>query len=213
MRRLTTDQPGPDRFTPSPFEHHVRMARSTQSGTIMSIRFLAGYLTLLLAPVQAVHAQAAADTSTVLARKAFDFLVGSWRVATYQDSTGVRASVGETYTFEKGLDGVLISSRWHFNRGSPEKPDFADAVYYSAYDNTSRIWNFYYVSPRSAQFWPGELKDGRWYFLNRFTVEGKPLIQRQWWEPVDNSTIRRHIDNSWDNGQSWQPFIITLKRQ
>ena len=214
MMRPITDHPGPDQVSaPSPFGYHIRRERSTQSGMFMSIRALAGYLALLLAPIPPIHAQVAADASTVLARKAFDFLIGSWRVDTYEDSTGVRASVGETYTFETGLDGVMISSRWHFNRGSPEKPDFTDAVYYSAYDNTSGIWNFYYVSPRSAQFWPGELKDGRWYFFNRFTVEGKPLLQRQWWEPVDSNTIRRHIDNSWDDGLRWQPFIITLKRR
>jgi hypothetical protein len=178
----------------------------------MSIRFLAASIILLVAPTPDVRAQAAADTSTAQARTAFDFLIGSWRVATYEDSTGVRASTGETYTFEKALNGVMIASRWHFNRGTPEKPDFTDAVYYSGYDNSSRIWNFYYVSPRSAQYWPGELREGRWYFFNRFEVNGKPLLQRQWWEPVDSSTIRRHIDNSWDNGQRWEPFVITLKR-
>jgi hypothetical protein len=179
----------------------------------MKIRFVAASIMVLVAPGPLVRAQVTPDTSAVEARKAFNFLIGTSRLATYQDTTGVRATTWETYTFEKALNGVMISSRWHFNRGTPEKPDFTDAVYYSGYDSTSRIWNFYYVSPRSAQYWPGELRDARWYFFNRFVVDGKPLLQRQWWEPVDGGTIRRHIDNSWDNGQIWQPFVITLKRQ
>jgi hypothetical protein len=194
------------------FRRYFRRVATIQSDMILKMRTLAAALILLVVPGFNLRAQAAADTSTAQARKAFDFLIGSWRVATYEDSTGVRASTGETYTFEKALNGVMISSRWHFNRGSPEKPDFTDAVYYSGYDNTSRIWNFYYVSPRSAQYWPGELREGRWYFFNRFVVERKPLLQRQWWESVDSATVRRHIDNSWDNGVSWTPFIITLKR-
>jgi hypothetical protein len=169
-------------------------------------------LVLVVAFAGSVSAQAAADTSTARARQAFDFLIGTWRVATYEDSTGVRESTGETYTFERDLAGVLISSRWHFNRGTPEKPDFTDAVYYSAYDPTSRAWTFYYVSSRSAQFWPGELREGRWYFLKRFVVEGRNLLQRQWWEPVDAATVRRHIENSWDDGAIWAQFVITLKR-
>jgi hypothetical protein len=169
-------------------------------------------LILLALPLAAANAQAPADTAIVQARKAFDFLIGSWRVATYEDSLGVRASTGETYSFEKTLNGIMIAGQWHFNRGSPEKPDFTDAVYYSAYDNISRKWNFHYVSPRSAQYWPGEFKDGRWYFTNRFAVDGKPLLQRQWWEPVNATTLRRHIDNSWDDGRTWAPFVITLVR-
>jgi hypothetical protein len=170
-------------------------------------------LVLLFTFPAEVRAQAPTDTSVATARRVFDFLIGSWRVTSYQDTAGVRASEGETYTFEKNLNGVLISGRWHFNRGSPEKPDFTDAVYYSGYDNRSRIWNFYYVSPQSAQYWPGELKDGRWYFINTFRLEGRTLVQRQWWEPVDQVTVRRHIENSWDDGATWTPFIITLKRQ
>ena len=173
---------------------------------------LSRLLLILLATPGGVRAQAPADTSSIQARQAFDFLIGSWQVATYEDSMGIRASSGETYTFDKTLNGVVISGQWRFNRGSPEKPDFTDAVYYSAYDNISHNWTFYYVSPRSAQYWPGEFRDGRWYFINRFVIEGKPLLQRQWWEPVNATTLRRHIDNSWDDGQTWVPFVITLVR-
>jgi hypothetical protein len=52
----------------------------------------------------------------------------------------------------------------------------------------------------------------RWYFLKRFVVEGRNLLQRQWWEPVDPATVRRHIENSWEDGATWAQFVITLKR-
>ena len=157
-------------------------------------------------------AQAPADSAIVAERRAFDFLIGRWEVQSLQDTGGTRASRGEIYEFEKSLAGALISSRWHFDRGTPERPDFVDAVYYQAFDNSARIWTFFYVSPQSAQYWPGHQQDGRWYFSKTFTQGGTTTLQRQWWEPVGSDTLRRHIENSVDGGRTWIPFVYTLRR-
>lgn len=146
-------------------------------------------------------------------RRAFDFLVGSWRVESRTDSSGTTPSQGETYTFEKALDGVVLSGRWHFNRGTLAQPDFADAAYYSGFDTRARAWSFYYVSPQSAQYWPGALRDGRWEFTRSFTLNDKPMVQRQRWERVDDTTVRRHVENSGDGGRTWTSLVITLRRR
>lgn len=159
------------------------------------------------------HSQNAPADSSGAVRGAFDFLIGHWEVVSRQDSAGTVESRGETYTFERSLGGVLLTSRWHFNRGTRDRPDFVDAAYYSAYDTRARIWTFYYVSPQSAQYWPGHFEDGHWYFTNTFVVDGVSRLQRQWWESVDPRTVRRHIENSTDGGKTWVPLVITLRRR
>ena len=173
--------------------------------------WMVGLAAILLEAAPAA-AQAPADTSVAAARRAFDFLIGRWEVVSLRDTSGVTESRGEVYAFEATLGGALISSRWHFNRGTRERPDFVDAAYYQAFDNSLRIWTFYYVSPQSAQYWPGELRDGRWYFTRSFTTGGRTWRQRQWWEPVGADSLRRHIENSVDGGATWIPFVYTLRR-
>jgi hypothetical protein len=168
-------------------------------------------LAACMVPVRAAG-QTPADSAIVSARRAFDFLIGRWEVTSMQDTGGVTPSRGEIYEFSRALDGALISGRWHFNRGTTERPDFVDAAYHQAFDNTARIWTFYYVSPQSAQYWPGRLEQGRWYFGKSFTENGEEWQQRQWWEPVGRDTLRRHIENSRDGGRTWIPFVYTLRR-
>jgi hypothetical protein len=167
---------------------------------------------LLATATQPAPALQAPDTTVATAREAFDFLIGSWAVTSRISGDTVVPSSGETYTFAKALGGVVIESSWRFNRGSPDRPDWTDAVYYSAFDPQSQTWSFYYISPRSAQYWPGERSGDRWYFRQKFTIDGKPTLQRQWWEPVNDSTVHRHIDNSSDGGASWTPFTVILRR-
>jgi hypothetical protein len=178
----------------------------------MTLRMLSVLmLATWLAPPRAAG-QTPADPAIVSARRAFDFLVGRWEVLSLQDTSGSRPSQGEIYEFRRALDGALISGSWHFNRGTAERPDFVDAAYYQAFDNTARIWTFFYVSPQSAQYWPGRLEAGRWYFGKTFTDNGQEWQQRQWWEPVGRDTLRRHIENSPDGGRTWIPFVYTLQR-
>lgn len=145
-------------------------------------------------------------------RTAFRFLLGKWNVVSHEDSTGRRPSQGETYAFDSIVAGGGIGGHWHFNRGTPAKPDFVDAVYYSGFDGRSGRWSFYYISPQSAQAWPGELNNGQWYFRQTFDDRGTPFEQRQWWEAVGDTLVRRHIENSRDGGKSWSSYIITLRR-
>ena len=176
------------------------------------LRALVSTIMLVTAPLGSLLAQTPPDSAILRARTAFDFLVGTWRVVSRTDASGSTAASGETYAFTKSLNGVMIVGNWRFNRGTIERPDVVDAVYYSGYDNTSRAWSFYYISPQSAQYWPGTEADGRWYFTRQFTLRDTTFLQRQWWERVDASTIDRHIDNSPDGGRTWRPFTVRLRR-
>ena len=75
----------------------------------------------------------------------------------------MRISESSRIRCDPDLNGALISGTWHFNRGTAERPDFVVAAYDQAFDNTARIWTFYYVSPQSAQYWPSRPEDGRWH--------------------------------------------------
>jgi hypothetical protein len=169
--------------------------------------------TALLTPAAAHGLQASPDTSAAAARKAFDFLIGTWNVESMTDSGGkTTPGKGEIYRFEKQLSGVLLVGYWHFNRGTAAEPDFVDAVYYSGFDNTRRMWSFYYVSPQSAQYWPGQRDGRRWYFFNEFTIDGQVTLQRQSWERVDERTVHRVIENSTDRGGTWKRWTWVLRR-
>lgn len=169
---------------------------------------------LLVAPCAAHGLQVPADTSAAAARRSFDFLIGTWQVESTTDSGGkVTPSTGETYRFESALEGALLVGHWRFNRGTAEKPDFVDAVYYSGFDNTRRMWSFYYVSPQSAQYWPGQRQEGHWYFFNEFTVDGRVTLQRQSWRRIDERTLHRVIENSTDRGGTWKRWTWVLRRQ
>ena len=168
---------------------------------------------IAIAPCPGYARQAASDTSAAAARREFDFLIGTWNVESMTDSGGRKTpSSGEVYRFEKQLGGVLLVGYWHFNRGTAERPDFADAMYYSGFDNTRREWSFYYVSPQSSQLWPGRRQAGRWYFTNEFIIDGRPTVQRQSWERVDDRTVHRVIENSTDRGTTWKRWVWVLRR-
>ena len=168
---------------------------------------------LLGFPCVAYGLQESPDTSAATSRKAFDFLIGTWNVESMTDSGGkTMQGRGEVYRFEKQLSGVLLVGNWHFNRGTAAKPDFVDAVYYSGFDNTRRMWSFYYVSPQSAQYWPGQHDGASWYFFNEFTIEGRVTLQRQSWKRVDEKTVHRVSENSTDRGGTWKRWTWVLRR-
>jgi len=184
----------------------LRFSRASRAGTTALLGLAA------LVPLGRLAGQGPADTSTVRARAAFDFLVGSWRVIARTDASPATSAFDETYTFTKSLNGVMITGDWRFNRGTLERPDRVTAAYFSGYDMRSRAWSFYYVSPQSAQYWSGTEAGGRWLFDRTFMLGDTTFLQRQWWEAIDDTTIARHIDNSPDGGKTWRPLTIRLRR-
>lgn len=168
--------------------------------------------TCLICPASG-FAQEITPVEAAVARTQFDFLIGSWKIASVESDGKTTPGSGERYVFRKLPQGA-IEADWQINRGTPEAPRFADTKYYSGFDNASRSWNFYFISERSAQLWPGKQESGRWYFLQTFEDGGKMVPQRQWWESIDANTIRRHIETSDDGGKTFKPvWIAKLARE
>jgi hypothetical protein len=145
-------------------------------------------------------------------RRAFEFLVGRWRLEERVDHVKKTSERGgnDIYDFKQALPSGAISATWHFNRRTAADPDYTDALYISGYHNSSKRWSFYYLSEQSAQYWPGEKMSGVWYFAFETTVDGKPWKQRQWWEPVSREMIKRHFDN-WDfQRRTWTPTATAV---
>jgi hypothetical protein len=144
-------------------------------------------------------------------KRFFDFLIGEWKIERAETPEGVEIRDDDVYKFSKVIDGNGILAEWFFNRGTKAKPDYANAMYLTAFDTFSKNWSFYYISEKSAQWWEGRKENGQWVFYKEFPGEG--LLQRQAWKLRDRSTVIRVIENSKDGGKSWATYQFVLKRR
>ena len=158
-------------------------------------------------------AQEITPEEAAAARTEFDFLIGAWKITRVEADGKPAPAAGERYVFRKLPQGS-IEADWEMNRGTPQQPRMVIAKYYSGFDNASRTWNFYFVSERSAQLWPGKREGDRWYFHQTFEDAGKMVPQRQWWEPIDANSFRRYIETSDDGGRTYKPvWVATFTRE
>jgi hypothetical protein len=164
------------------------------------------------APASGAESQSV-DREIQKEKKYFDFLLGTWVLEKSERPSGTTHGGDDLYEFRKVLNGNAISAEWYFNRGTKDKPDYANAMYFSAFDISTKTWSFYYISEKSAQYWEGRKENGRWVFYKEFTLDGAPLLQKQEWQIQDQSTILRRIDNSKDGGKTWTSYFFTLKKK
>lgn len=149
-------------------------------------------------------------------RNAFAFLAGTWELEQrINHENGATERGADRYEFTQPIPGGALYGRWRFNRGTEAKPDWAEALYVSGYHDPSKQWSFYYVSERSAQYWQGRKSGNTWYFYfdEPFPYEGKQAIQRQWWEPASVNRVKRHFENSYDNGKTWKLVMTAVLRK
>lgn len=164
------------------------------------------------APANSAESQSG-DREIQEEKKYFDFLFGKWVIEKSETPSGTTHGGDDVYEFRKALNGNAISAEWYFNRGTKDKPDYANAMYFSAFNISTKTWSFYYVSEKSAQYWEGRKENGRWVFYKEFTVDGERFLQRQEWQFQDQSTVLRKIENSKDGGKTWTSYLFTLKRK
>ena len=187
----------------------------------MKIRTLSTVFTLLVPFVMFLGAERMAAQTPQISnediqreRRVFDFLIGDWVIEKSETPKGTEVGGDDEYKFERILDGSGIMANWHFNRGTKAKPDYTNAIYVSAFDNSTKVWSFYYVSERSAQWYEGRKENGEWFFYKKLLVNGQDLLQRQEWKLKDQSTLLRTIENSSDGGKTWiMGVVYTLKRK
>ena len=160
--------------------------------------------------------QLTAQPADVDERHAFDFLVGTWELEQRIDIAHNRSERGDDrYVFRQPIRGGAIEASWRFNRGTEGKPDIAEAIYVSGYHTPSKAWSFYYVSERSAQHWLGRRTGQTWYFYfdEPFQFDGRTAIQRQWWERDGDARVKRHFENSYDQGKTWHLVTTAVLRR
>ena len=60
----------------------------------------------------------------------------------------------------------------------------------------------------------GRKAGSTWYFYfdEPFDYEGRTAVQRQWWER-SGDRIKRHFENSYDNGQTWVLVMTAVLRR
>lgn len=168
---------------------------------------------LAVSPFFAVAQSFTPDEMDLKERDYFDFLIGEWHIVQKKTTNGTTTGGRDTYTFRKGLDGNAILSEWYFNRGTETDPNYTEGLYYSAYDNLTDAWSFYYISAASAQYYEGKKEDEQWYFYREFTIEGNSFLQRQSWKLKNDLTLIRTIENSSDNGRNWEKVVVTTLRR
>lgn len=146
-------------------------------------------------------------------RTFFDFLIGDWKLEKLQTPSETSFGGRDLYKFKKSLDGDAIESEWFFNRGTKSKPNFTNGLYFSAFDNLTKIWSFYYISPTAAQYYEGKKENGNWYFYKKFNINGEEFLQRQNWKKLDQQRISREIENSKDGGRTWETVYVTILKK
>ena len=147
-------------------------------------------------------------------RHFFDFLIGDWVLDDQTAVDGVVYQGNDLYSFKTALDGSAILSDWYFNRGTPEDPNYTRGMYVSAFDEMTDTWSFYYISPQNAMYYQGRKQEDNWYFYRTFNINGDEFLQRQSWTLLDDSTLIRTIENSRDEGKTWdERYIRRLKRR
>lgn len=172
------------------------------------------YIGLMLAPFLCSAQSLAPDEADKSERNHFDFLIGEWKIIEKKTMSGTESGGFDTYIFKKDLEKNAIRSEWYFNRGTVSEPNYTEGLYYSAYDNLTNAWSFYYISPVSAQYYQGQKEDGVWFFYREFTIEGNAFLQRQSWKLLNQSTLLRTIENSDDKGRTWvEVYVVKLEKK
>jgi|CXWL01.1.fsa_nt_gi predicted HNH restriction endonuclease len=134
--------------------------------------------------------------------KAFDFLLGKWKVTEKRISGSDTTYHGTSvYTIYKSHDGTTIKDDWVYKN--------ADTVVYKSsilrnYDAANKRWMLYYSdNAYRSQIWEGRFENNEWWFYRERMQDGKRIIIKIKWVSVNSKMARQSIYRSFDEGKSW----------
>lgn len=175
---------------------------------------------------QAVRGGAVAASSTAPAdgsdvrpagARAFDFLVGSWRVAHRRLKRRLAgcsewATFGGTVTAWPLMGGLGI-----VDDNLLEDPSGAyRAVSFRVYDPSADLWSIRWVDARSMRLEPpvvGRFEEGVGTFLGDDELDGRPIRVRFVWSGVTERSARWEQAFSPDAGRTWETnWVMSLER-
>jgi hypothetical protein len=86
-----------------------------------------------------------------------------------------------------------------------------DGDAYWGYDATTKRWLLFYLDDQShMQVYEGREEAGRLaFYRERPDADGKPILIRIVYTPVNTSTYTQAVERSSDHGATWQPAGVT----
>jgi hypothetical protein len=136
----------------------------------------------------------------------FDFMIGTWR-SRDPGTAAVAASQGES-TVEPMLDNCIVHEHRTVSR---EGKRLFDGDAYWGYDATTKHWLLFYLDDQShMQVYEGREETGHLaFYRERPDSDGKPILIRIVYTPVNTSSYRQAVERSSDHGATWQPAGVT----
>ena len=136
----------------------------------------------------------------------FDFMIGTWQTSDPGTAT-VAASQG-TSTVDSMLDNCIVHE--HRSVGREGKRLF-DGDAYWGYDATTKHWLLFYLDDQShMQVYEGREGAGHLaFYRERPDPDGKPILIRIVYTPVNASSYTQAVERSSDHGVTWQPAEVT----
>jgi hypothetical protein len=136
----------------------------------------------------------------------FDFMIGTWQTSDPGTAT-VAASQGESLV-DSMLDDCIVHEHRTVSRQAKRLFD-GDA--YWGYDATTKHWLLFYLDDQShMQVYEGREEAGHLaFYRERPDTDGKPILIRIVYTPVNTSSYTQAVARSNDHGATWQPAGVT----
>jgi hypothetical protein len=136
----------------------------------------------------------------------FDFMIGTWQTSDPGTAT-VGASQGES-TVDWMLDSCIVHEHRTVSRDGKRLFD-GDA--YWGYDATTKHWLLFYLDDQShMQVYEGREEAGcLGFYRERPDPDGKPILIRIVYTPVNTSSYTQAVERSSDHGATWMPAGVT----
>jgi len=136
----------------------------------------------------------------------FAFMIGSWSTSD-PGRGGNTASEGES-SVETMLAGCIVHEHRTLAR---EGKRLFDGDAYWGFDSTKKQWLLFYMDDQShMQLYEGREQDGRLaFYRERPDPDGKPILTRIVYTPLDPASYTQTVERSTDKGSTWLPGGVT----